>query len=207
MSESFERLAAIGLALLAYAAADLVGGNGFIAAFAAGLTLGNTARSVCTRLYQFAEAEGQLLTLLSFVVFGAVMAGPALDAATPSLVVYAVASLTLVRLVPVALSLLGLGLMPQTVVFLGWFGPRGIASILYGLLILEGAGLEHQDVVFAVTMLTVLASIILHGVTAWPGVRSYGAWAEAMREEPDQPEMKAVSEMPVRLRHEEAPDG
>jgi NhaP-type Na+/H+ or K+/H+ antiporter len=93
------------------------------------------------------------------------------------------------------------------VVFLGWFGPRGIASILYGLLILEGAGLEHQDVVFAVTMLTVLASIILHGVTAWPGVRSYGAWAEAMREEPDQPEMKAVSEMPVRLRHEEAPDG
>lgn len=204
MSGSFERLAALGLALLAYAGAELVGGNGFIAAFAAGLTLGNTSRAVCSCLYEFAEAEGQLLTLLTFVVIGALMVGPALDILSPAVVLYAIASLTLVRLVPVALSLLGLRLERETLLFLGWFGPRGIASILYGLLILESAGLEHQDLLFAVTMLTVLLSVFLHGATAWPGVRWYGSWAERMRDEPDQPEMMPVSEMPVRLRHEEA---
>jgi NhaP-type Na+/H+ or K+/H+ antiporter len=202
MSDSFERLAALGLALLAWAGADLAGGNGFIAAFAAGLILGNTARAVCSCLYDFAEAEGQLLTLLSFAVFGGLMVGPALEALSPAVVLYAIASLTLVRLVPVALSLLGLGLEPQTLLFLGWFGPRGIASILYGLLILESAALEHQSVVFAVTVLTVLLSVFLHGATAWPGVRWYGAWAEGMRDQPAMPEMKTVSEMPVRLRHE-----
>jgi NhaP-type Na+/H+ or K+/H+ antiporter len=99
-----------------------------------------------------------------------------------------------------------LQLKPETVVFLGWFGPRGIASILYGLLILESAGLEHQGVVVAVTMLTVLASVFLHGATAWAGVGWYGARAEEMGDELDQPEMMPVSEMPVRLRLEEAPE-
>jgi NhaP-type Na+/H+ or K+/H+ antiporter len=204
MSETFENLAAIGLALLAYAGAELVGGNGFIAAFFAGLTLGNTARSVCSSLYAFAESEGQLLTLLSFVVFGAVMAGPALEALSLPVVLYVVASLTVVRVVPVALSLLGLRLNVRTVGFIGWFGPRGIASILYGLLILESAGLPHEERLFAVTMLTVLASVFLHGASAWPGVRWYSAWAEAMG---DEPEMMEVSEMPVRLRHEETARG
>jgi NhaP-type Na+/H+ or K+/H+ antiporter len=205
MSGSFERLAALGLALLAWAGAELAGGNGFIAAFAAGLTLGNTARPVCACLYEFAEAEGQLLTLLSFVVFGAVMVGPALDVLTPSVILYVVASLTVVRMVPVALSLLGLRLMPETTAFLGWFGPRGIASILYGLLILESADLPHRDLLYGVTMLTVLASVFVHGATAWPGVRWYGRWADQMRDEPEaMPELVPVSEMPVRLRHEAA---
>ncbi len=200
MSATFENLAAIGLALLAYAGAELVGGNGFIAAFVAGLTLGNTSRSVCSSLYAFAESEGQLLTLLSFVVFGAVMAGPALEALSLPVVLYVVASLTVVRVVPVALSLLGLRLNLRTAGFIGWFGPRGIASILYGLLILESAGLPHEERLFAITMLTVLASVFLHGASAWPGVRWYGAWSEDMS---DEPEMVPVSEMPARLRHEE----
>ena len=207
MSGAFERLAALGLALLAWAGAELVGGNGFIAAFAAGLTLGNTARPICACLYEFAEAEGQLLTLLSFVLFGALMVGPALDVASPSVALYVVLSLTVVRMVPVAISLLGLRLMPETVGFLGWFGPRGIASILYGLLILESADLPHRDLLFGVTMLTVLASVFVHGATAWPGVRWYGQWADRMRDEPEEmPEMVVVSEMPLRLRHESRTD-
>jgi NhaP-type Na+/H+ or K+/H+ antiporter len=136
------------------------------------------------------------------------MVGPALDAVSLPVVLYTIASLTIVRMVPVALSLVGLRLRPATLVFLGWFGPRGIASILYGLLILESAELEHQSLVVGVTVLTVLASVILHGMSAWPAVRWYGAWARGMAEEPDQPEMMDVSEMPVRLRHApSSPDG
>ena len=204
MSDAFRDLAALGLALLAYAGAEVVGGNGFIAAFTAGLTLGNTARSLCSSLYEFAEAEGQLLMLLSFLVFGAVMVGPALDGLGLASVFYALSSLTLVRMVPVWLSLTGLGLEPATRAFLGWFGPRGIASILYGLLLLEGSQLDHQGAVFGVTMLTILLSVFLHGITAWPGVRWYGGWAESMKDEPDQPEMRPVSEMPVRLPYDES---
>jgi len=204
MSDAFRDLAALGLALLAYAGAEVVGGNGFIAAFTAGLTLGNTARSLCSSLYEFAEAEGQLLMLLSFLVFGAVMVGPALDGLGLASVFYALSSLTLVRMVPVWLSLTGLGLEPATRAFLGWFGPRGIASILYGLLLLEGSQLDHQGAVFGVTMLTILLSVFLHGITAWPGVRWYGGWAESMSDEPDQPEMQPVSEMPVRFPYYES---
>ena len=204
MSDVFRDLAALGLALLAYAGAEVVGGNGFIAAFTAGLMLGNTARSLCSSLYEFAEAEGQLLMLLSFLVFGAVMVGPALDGLGLASVLYALASLTLVRMVPVWISLTGLGLEPTTRAFLGWFGPRGIASILYGLLLLEGSELDHQAAVFGVTMLTILLSVFLHGITAWPGVRWYGGWAESMSDEPDQPEMQPVSEMPVRFPYDES---
>jgi NhaP-type Na+/H+ or K+/H+ antiporter len=204
MSDAFGDLAALGFALLAYAGAEVVGGNGFIAAFTAGLTLGNTARSLCSSVYEFAEAEGQLLTLLSFVVFGAVLVGPALDGLGPATLLYALASLTLVRMVPVWLSLTGLGLEPPTRAFIGWFGPRGIASILYGLLLLEGSGLEQGGTVFSVTMLTVLLSVVLHGITAWPGVRWYGTWVDNMKDEPDMPEMQPVSEMPVRLPYDES---
>lgn len=203
MSSPFVDLTALGLALLSYAGAELVGGNGFIAAFAAGLTLGNTARSLCSSLYEFAEAEGQLLMLLSFVVFGAAMVGPGLDGLAPSTLLYAVASLTVVRMVPVWISLTGQGLENVTKAFLGWFGPRGIASILYGLLLLEGSNLPHLETVFAVTMLTVLLSVVLHGVTAWPGVHWYGGWAESMKDAPEMPEMETVSEMPVRVSFEE----
>ena len=204
MSDAFGDLAALGLALLAYSGAELVGGNGFIAAFTAGLTLGNTARSLCSSVYEFAEAEGQLLVLLSFVVFGAVMVGPALDGLGPATLLYALASLTLVRMVPVWLSLTGLGLEPSTRAFIGWFGPRGIASILYGLLLLEGSGLEQGGTVFSVTMLTILLSVVLHGITAWPAVRWYGRWADDMKDAPDMPEMQPVSEMPVRLPYDES---
>ena len=125
-------LAALGLALLAYAGAEVVGGNGFIAAFTAGLTLGNTARTFCSKLYEFAEAEGQLLMLLTFVVFGAGMVGPAMDGLDHG-------KRALCRPEPDTRPH-GAGVAQPhgarpgavpTRAFLGWFGPRGIASILY----------------------------------------------------------------------------
>ena len=199
MSLTFTKLSALALALLAFAAAELVGGNGFIAAFVAGLTLGNSKRQVCHQLYEFAETEGQLLTLAVFLLFGAVMVGPAFAALSWQVALYALLSLTLVRLVPVALSLLGAGLSAGTVLFLGWFGPRGIASIIYGLLLLEPA-LTQGETLFHVTVLTVLLSTFLHGLSAVPLANLYGRSADVMKE--DVPELETVTEMPLRLEDE-----
>ncbi len=199
MNHVFQELAAVGLALLAYAVAELVGGNGFIAAFVGGLTLGNTSRAVCTCLYEFAEAEGQLLSLLIFLVFGAALVPVVVQHASWPIVAYALASLTLVRLVPVALSLLGTRLRWETTLFLGWFGPRGIATVLFALLLLERADVAGRETVLAVAMTTVLLSVFLHGFTAFPAARWYGARLGAVRATPDAPEHRPVPEMPLRI--------
>jgi NhaP-type Na+/H+ or K+/H+ antiporter len=199
ISRPFEQLSALGLALLAFAAAELVGGNGFIAAFAAGLTVGNVARAVCPCLHEFGEAEGQLLTLLVFVVFGAVMVPMALPLLDGRALAYALASLTVVRMVPVALALLGTGLRPASVAFVGWFGPRGLASILFVLLVVEEGRLDSGPFLVAVVVLTVLLSTVLHGVTAFPLARRYGAFASAHAAA--RAERRDAMELPVRLRH------
>jgi NhaP-type Na+/H+ or K+/H+ antiporter len=203
ITRAFEQLAALGLALLAFSVAELVGGNGFIAAFAAGLTVGNVARSVCPCLHEFGEAEGQLLTLLVFLVFGGVMVPMALPLLDARAFAYALASLTIVRMVPVALALLGTGLRPASVAFLGWFGPRGLASILFALLVVEEGRLESGPFLVAVVVLTVLLSTLLHGVTAYPLARRYGAFASALAEA--RAERRDALELPVRLRHTTAP--
>ena len=197
MNHSFQDLSAIGLSLAAYTLAELAGGNGFIAAFSAGLTLGNTARQVCRCLYEFAEAEGQLLTLLVFLTFGALMVPAALEQADAPTVLYALASLTVVRVVPVWLSLTGTGLRWDTRLFLGWFGPRGIASILFSLLVIDQAGLIAQPLSPIVT-LTVLFSILAHGMTAYPAALWYSRRTGQARQAA---EHTPVPEMPVRIRH------
>jgi NhaP-type Na+/H+ or K+/H+ antiporter len=199
MNHSFQDLSSLGLSLLAYASAELIGGNGFIAAFCAGLTLGNTARSICTCLYEFAEAEGQLLTLLVFMVFGAIMVPDALDNFSWPHVLYAVLSLTIIRMLPVAVSMLGMRLRWGTVFFLGWFGPRGIASILYALLLLEGSGVAGMEVILSIAMTTVLLSIFAHGLTALPGTNWYAQYTQRTSDAAE--EHQPVAEMPVRLSH------
>lgn len=196
MNESFQRLSSLGLALFAFAFAEWIGGNGFLAAFCAGLTIGNTTQGLCHGLYEFAEAEGQLLTLLTFLFFGAVMVPTALHHMDRNIALYAVLSLTVVRLVPVTLALVGLSLKWPTMLFLGWFGPRGIASILYGILVLEVSGLTIGEEIFTITVITVLFSVIAHGVSAWPASRWYGRQVASHE---DAVEHQAVSEMPLRL--------
>ena len=199
MSHSFQSLSALGIALLAYSGAELIGGNGFIAAFTAGLTLGNTAKSICGCLVEFAEAEGQLLTLLVFLVFGATMLPEVYSHISWQAVLYGVLSLTLIRMLPVALSLVGAGLKSPTVLFLGWFGPRGIASILFGLLVVGRSVLTAREEIFVVVLVTVLFSVIAHGVTAHPGAVWYSEHTETLDE--DAEENKEVATMPVRVRH------
>ncbi len=200
MTHTFQQLAALLLSLMACAGAELIGGNGFIAAFTAGLTLGNTSRKVCGCLYEFAEVEGQLLTLLAFMVYGAADIWPAAQQLDVAVVVYGVLSLTVVRMLPVSISLLGSGVRPATHLFLGWFGPRGLASILYVLLVLERVQVHGRQEIFTIVIITVLLSVFAHGLSAWPAAGWYTEHADTMRrKEPNCPELVVVSEMPVRL--------
>ena len=143
MSEGAEGMIALGLAFGAFALAEVVEGNGFIAAFVAGLTFGNTLKQKCLFLYEFAESEGQILILLTFTAFGAAMIPQAIDAVTINHIFFAILALTVLRMLPIHLSLLGTGIKPVTSAFLGWFGPRGLVSILFVLLILEEAELTN----------------------------------------------------------------
>jgi NhaP-type Na+/H+ or K+/H+ antiporter len=200
MTHTFQQLVSLSLALAAFAGAELIGGNGFIAAFTAGLILGNTSRHICGCLYEFAEAEGLLLTLMAFMVFGAAAIWPAAQQVDVTVVLYALLSLTVIRMLPVSISLLGSGVRPATHAFLGWFGPRGLASILYVLLVLERVQVEGREAIFTIVIMTVLLSVFAHGLTAWPGASWYAEHADGMRaKKPDCPELIPVSEMPVRV--------
>jgi NhaP-type Na+/H+ or K+/H+ antiporter len=199
MSKPFENVSALALAVLAFAGAEAIGGNGFISAFVCGLTLGNTAQGVCECLHEFGEAEGQLLTLLVFLLFGAVILPGVLVEPSPEHWIYVVASLSIVRMLPVALSLLGAGLMPSSLGFLGWFGPRGLASILYMLIVVEHGHLPAGPEIDSIVALTVLTSVFLHGLTAHPLAARYGARVAASRRI-DMPEAHRAMELPVRVR-------
>ena len=182
LSESGEGICALALAFAAYALAEFVHGNGFVAAFVGGLVFGNTLKLRCRFLYEFAETEGQILILLTFMAFGIVMipqAWPGVDAA---MIVFAIMALTVVRMIPVSLSLLGTGVRPATSLFLGWFGPRGLASILFSLLILENADIAHKNELIVAIVLTVSMSILAHGISAGPWSRWYGNRAREMGE-------------------------
>jgi sodium/hydrogen antiporter len=169
----FEQLAMAALAVIAWLLADHAGGNGFIAAFVGGAAAGTAAGPLRDRVLEFTEDEGQILNLAVFFIFG-VFAADALGEATWQMVAYAVLSLTVVRMVPVALAVIGLGLRPATVAFLGWFGPRGLASIILALVVVEEElALAGLDQIFLVMTVTVLLSILAHGVTAVPITRRY----------------------------------
>jgi sodium/hydrogen antiporter len=177
----FQQFAVLALAVLAFVLADEAGGNGFIAAFVGGLAAGRVGGTSGERAVEFTEEEGQLLSLAVFFVFGTV-AISFLDDADLGIVLYAVLSLTLVRMVPVAVAVRGMGFRPATVAFMGWFGPRGLASIILALVVAEEEPeLPALGVILGAMTVTVLASVVLHGLSALPGVRAY---ARATRGDP-----------------------
>ena len=190
----FEKLAFAAIAVIAFVAADELGGNGFIAAFVGGGAAGVAAGPVTVRALDFAEEDGELLNLAVFFIFG-VFAFHALGDATWEIVAYAALSLTLIRMLPVAVSVIGLGLRPATVGFLGWFGPRGLASIILALVVVEDApALQGIELIFAVMTVTVLLSVFAHGISAAPlSRRLAGASDGAGADEP-------AIELPTRWR-------
>jgi NhaP-type Na+/H+ or K+/H+ antiporter len=179
MEPVFQRLSAIALALISYGLAESLGGNGFIAAFFGGLMLGTRDKVVRKRIQEFGEAEGQQLTLFIFLIFGLVLVPMAQEHWDWTALIYALLSLTVIRMVPVALSLMGTKMDLATVGFIGWFGPRGIASVLYLLMFVEDVGSKGFEPMLAVIVLTVLLSVFIHGFSAVPLSTLYGRYATA----------------------------
>lgn len=166
-------------AALAYGIAQPIGGSGFIAAFVGGAFFGGLRRYEGGEVSYLIEEAGALLAAVTFVVFGAVLLVPALENATLQVVFYAVLSLTLVRMLPVGIAMLGTGARRPSVAFLGWFGPRGLASIVFVLLMVEEGGLPNDDVILMTTFVAVALSVFAHGVSAAPAARRYADWLEA----------------------------
>ncbi len=192
---SFQGIGILSLAVFTYVMAELVGGNGFIAAFIGGMVFGNSIRNPCKFLFEFMETEGQLLMLITFLVFGAALLPEGLEHLTPAVFLYAVLSLTVIRMIPIGLSLLGTKVRTPTVLFLGWFGPRGLASILFVLLILEETDLPHRGELLSITVITVALSIVLHGVSAAPFAALYGRLTARMGQ---CEENESVADLPLR---------
>lgn len=173
-TEVAQGLYMLSVAVIAFFGAELVGGNGFISAFVAGLIFGNTTKSPVMYIHEFMEGEGQILTLLTFLVFGAVLAPIGFEHASFKTLILAVLFLTVVRMLPIWLSLIGSGLSTYEKLFLGWFGPRGLASILFALLVLEEFNIPGSEEMAACVVLTVLLSIVAHGLTANPLSNIFG---------------------------------
>jgi NhaP-type Na+/H+ or K+/H+ antiporter len=179
--------------LAAYAAALTLNGNGFVAAFCGGLAFGAAAGKRGPVELLFLEQASGLVSLLVWLAFGAIAVPGALERVEAATVLYAVLSLTAVRMVPVALATIGAGLDRRTVLFVGWFGPRGLASLVFALLALEELGAGAEEAV-AVIGVTVLLSVIAHGVTAGPLANRYGRVMAEHGAERD----SAVPDLPVR---------
>jgi NhaP-type Na+/H+ or K+/H+ antiporter len=193
----FRQLAVPALALLAWAAAGEIGGSGFIAAFVAGIAVGQIYAEPAERDLDFAIDIGEALSLVVFFIFGAVLVLDAFGDLTWQIALYAVLSLTLVRMLPVAISMIGKDLDRASVGFLGWFGPRGLASIILVLVILEEeADLAGFDLLVTVMAVTVTLSVFAHGITAGPLSRRYGKHAEDLDE--SEAALEETHEDPVR---------
>jgi NhaP-type Na+/H+ or K+/H+ antiporter len=186
-------------AVLAYTVADGLGGSGFIAAFVGGMVFGGLRRRHGGELGYLIEELGGVLNAVTFVVFGAVMLPPALGVATWQIAVYAVLSLTLVRMLPVGIAMLGTGARRQTVGFLGWFGPRGLASIVFAVILVEEGGLPHDSEMIATIVITIALSVFAHGLTAAPLANRYAAWFDRHPRD-DKPKLESRSTIDVRWR-------
>jgi NhaP-type Na+/H+ or K+/H+ antiporter len=191
-------------ALLAYLVALRLGGSGFIAAFTGGMTFGYFSRRHGLHVTSLNEDVGGTLAGAVWVGFGALAVGMLLPHVTWQIVVYAVISLTLIRMVPVAIAMLGTGAQLPTVAFMGWFGPRGLASIVFALIAFE-SHIPDRQMLFTTVMLIILLSVFLHGSSSVPLVASYSRWYAAhVTKHPSASEAKPT--IMSRLRHHPAPE-
>lgn len=173
-SNVYEGIGVLALAGIAYVLASLLGGNGFISAFIAGLAFGNLVKGHCRFIYQFTETEGQMLVWAAFTVIGLGLLPSAIEHLTWHIAGYIFASLIVVRPVAIYLSLLGTKSKSITRVFMGWFGPRGLATALFALMVSKELVDEYSHAVLVVAINAVWISTVLHGITAAPAAKWYG---------------------------------
>ena len=173
LTETWIQIPVVALALACFATAQYLGGSGFIAAFCGGLLFGVLAKRERNEFLRAAEGTGDTLALITWVIFGAAVVGQAVGHFSWLILLYAILSLTVIRMLPVFISLTGLGVSTEGKLFMGWFGPRGLASIVFGVIVLE-ANLPHGGPIAMTVVCTVMLSILSHGVTANPWARAYG---------------------------------
>jgi NhaP-type Na+/H+ or K+/H+ antiporter len=178
-------------AALAYGIAVALGGSGFIAAFVGGAIFGAIASRESDEASRFSEEVGAVLGGVTFLVFGAILLGPALKHVTWEIVLYAVLSLTVVRMLPVAIALVRTSANWRTVAFVGWFGPRGLASIVFAVIVVQEANLPGATTILLTTYFTIGLSVLAHGLTAAPLARAYAKWY-ASQPHHLQPQMESV---------------
>jgi NhaP-type Na+/H+ or K+/H+ antiporter len=184
VDEEFAGPAVLALALLSYAAAVAGHGNGFVAAFSAGIAFGRFAGTAGPKEVWYVEETAGLASLVVWALFGAVAVPIVADSIDWRIALYAVVSLTALRMLPVAVVLAGSGLGRRTALFIGWFGPRGLASVVFGLIAVEELG-ARADTAVATIATTVLLSVVAHGVTAGPLATRYAAHVAAPPPAPD----------------------
>lgn len=179
-SDTFEGIGAIALAGAAYLGASEVGGNGFIAAFVAGLCFGHVVKGRCKFVFEFTESEGQMLSWGAFLLLGLAMVPEALHALTWPMLALILISLFIVRPAAIAISLIGSDAASTTRLFFGWFGPRGLATALFALLVVEQIDHQYAEPILAVAINAVWISALLHGLSAVPGANWYAARVKRM---------------------------
>ena len=179
ISPGWSQILPVATAALAYGLAAPLGGSGFIAAFVAGFAFGRLHRDRDGELTYLLGQLGDLTNSVTFLVFGAAIAGVVLVDLTWRTALYGVLSLTAVRMLPVAVALLGTGARLRTVAFVGWFGPRGLASIVFTVIALEQGTLTHASEITIAVVFTIVLSVYLHGFSARPLTDRYARWYRA----------------------------
>jgi NhaP-type Na+/H+ or K+/H+ antiporter len=180
VSGAWLQVVPVAAAVFAYSGAAAAGGSGFVAAFVAGMVFGGIRRRVGGEVGYLIEEAGALLAAATFVIFGGALLEPALHDVSWAIAGYAVLSLTLVRMIPVAIAMVGTGARRPTLAFLGWFGPRGLASIVFAVLLIEARGtLPDEEIILTTVFLTIGLSVLLHGLSAAPLARLYATWFAA----------------------------
>jgi sodium/hydrogen antiporter len=205
ISGSWLQVTPIAGAGLAYGIAAALRGSGFIAAFLAGAIFGAAVPRQSEEASRLNEEVGGVLGGVTFLIFGAVLLGPTLQHVTWQIALYAVLSLTLIRMLPVAISMLSSGAKWETIGFLGWFGPRGLASIVFAVIAVEEAHLTGAQTILLTAYLTIGLSVLAHGVTAAPLAHRYARWYE-MHPRHRRPTMESVHAPHHRARGRRDPD-
>jgi NhaP-type Na+/H+ or K+/H+ antiporter len=183
IEDQWRQVIPVASATLAFGVAEALGGSGFIAAFVAGMLYGLITHPEGAATMGFIEETGGLLDAVTFLVFGAILLGPTLEVLSWQIVVYGLLSLTVVRMLPVAIALWGSHARAPTVAFIGWFGPRGLASIVFAVFV-EDTHQAQSTSILTATYFTVGLSVLLHGLSAAPLVTRYVGWYEAAKRHP-----------------------
>ncbi len=170
IEKSWQPIFIISLAFSCFVIAQLLGGSGFIACFIGGMLFGKINKSRKLKLLEASEGSGEILSLITWIIFGSVVVSTYLENFTISVVIYAILSLTLVRIIPVLLSLTKTGLPFKERLFMGWFGPRGLASVVFAIMVLE-VDLPNIDTILITAICTILFSILAHGFSANPLIK------------------------------------